>query len=402
MLASVKPMDDRCFPNPYPPLDGPYYSLPSSLSTLFSKSIKDQLVYLSSPSSYSALLGVSTSSILPQDDGTVYTGSAGLALLHLKLGNLTEADNLLEQSLSTVSSSRVTFLCGSPGPLAIQCVLHQKLGQSPNLSPILAMVGEVCDLPSSLPDELLYGRAGYLYTLLYLRAELGEATVPSMLIRKVVEAIIKSGQAMARSTKSRSPLMYAWHDKVYVGAAHGLSGILTMLLQAKDSLTPAEMKEQVRPAVDYLVNMQMEGGNFPSSKGNEKDRLIHWCHGAPGVTLCLLLAHQVWGCETDKYLDSARRAGEVVWARGLLKKGSGLCHGVAGNGYTFLHLYQVTGQEVWLYRAAMFGQWATELVRRDQVTPDRPLSLFEGIAGAVYFLHDLKDPGKAKFPCLMI
>ena len=230
--------------------------------------MKDQLVYLSSPSSYSALLGVSTSSILPQDDGTVYTGTAGHALLHLKLGNLTEADNLLKQSLTTVSSSRITFLCGSPGPLAIQCVLHHKLGQTPNLSPILAMVGEVCDLPSSLPDELLYGRAGYLYTLLYLRAELGEATVPSMLIRKVVEAIIKSGQAMARSTKSRSPLMYAWHDKVYVGAAHGLAGILTMLLQAKDSLTPAELKEQVRPAVDYLVNMQMEGGNFPSSKGN--------------------------------------------------------------------------------------------------------------------------------------
>jgi len=364
--------------------------------------MKDQLVYLSSPSSYSALLGVSTSSILPPDDGTVYTGSAGIALLHLKLGNLTEADNLIQQSLATVSSSRVTFLCGSPGPLAIQCVLHHKLGQSPNLSPILAMVGEVCDLPSSLPDELLYGRAGYLYTLLYLRRELGEATVPSMVIRKVVEAIIKSGQAMSRSTKSRSPLMFAWHDKVYVGAAHGLAGILTMLLQAKDSLTPAELKEQVRPAVDYLVNMQMEGGNFPSSKGNEKDRLIHWCHGAPGVTLCLLLAHQVWGCETDKYLDSARRAGEVVWARGLLKKGSGLCHGVAGNGYTFLHLYQVTGQEVWLYRAAMFGQWITELVRRDQITPDRPLSLFEGIAGAVHYLHDLQDPGVARFPCLMI
>lgn len=164
-------MDDRSFPNPYAPFDGPYYSIPPSLSTLLSTSTKDQLVYLSSPSSYSALLGVSTTSIQPQDDGTVYTGSAGLALLHLKLGHLTEADNLLKQSLSTVSNSRVTFLCGSPGPLAIQCLLHHKLGQSPNLSPILAMAGEVCDLPSSLPDELLYGRAGYLYTLQYLRRE---------------------------------------------------------------------------------------------------------------------------------------------------------------------------------------------------------------------------------------
>ena len=260
-------MDERCFSNPYAPLDGPYYTIPSSLSNILATSIKDQIVYLSSPSSYSALLGVFTSSIQPQDDRTVYTGSAGLALLHLKLGHLTEADSLLKQSLSTVSNSRVTFLCGSPGPQAIQCVLHHKLGQSPNLSPILALAPEVCDLPSNLPDELLYGRAGYLYTLLYLRRELGEASVPSMVIRKVVEAIIRSGQAMARSSKSRSPLMYAWHDKVYIGAAHGLAGVLTMLLQARHCLTPAELKEQVKPSVEYLVNMQMDGGNFPSSKG---------------------------------------------------------------------------------------------------------------------------------------
>ena len=45
-----------------------------------------------------------------------------------------------------------------------------------------------------------------------------------------------------------------------------------------------------------------------------KDRFVHWCYGAPGATLCIMLAHQVWGCETEKYLGTARRAGEVVWS----------------------------------------------------------------------------------------
>ena len=64
---------------------------------------------------------------------------------------------------------------------------------------------------------------------------------------------------------------------------------------------------------------------------------------------------------------------------------------------------QVSGEEAWLHRAAMFGQWLTELVRQDQAIPDRPLSLGEGLAGAVHFLHDLtQDPKNAKFPCLMI
>ena len=84
-----------------------------------------------------------------------------------------------------------------------------------------------------------------------------------------MEAILKSGQVMSKTTKSRSPLMYAWHDKVYIGAAHGLAGILSLLLQARECLTPAELKELVKPSVDYLLNLQMESGNFPSSKGNK-------------------------------------------------------------------------------------------------------------------------------------
>ena len=63
----------------------------------------------------------------------------------------------------------------------------------------------------------------------------------------------------------------------------------------------------------------------------------------------------------------------------------------------------MTSEDTWLYRAAMYGEWLTELNRPDQNIPDRPLSLFEGIAGAVHFLHDLTlDPKTAKFPCLII
>ena len=35
---------------------------------------------------------------------------------------------------------------------------------------------------------------------------------------------------------------------------------------------------------------------------------------------------------------SWQEAGELVWKYGLLKKGPGICHGIAGNGYTFLSL----------------------------------------------------------------
>jgi len=52
-----------------------------------------------------------------------------------------------------------------------------------------------------------------------------------------------------------------------------------------------------------------------------------------------------------RYLDAAVTCGEVVWERGLLHKGYGLCHGVAGNAYTFLQLFQLTGKQEHLNRA---------------------------------------------------
>ena len=52
-----------------------------------------------------------------------------------------------------------------------------------------------------------------------------------------------------------------------------------------------------------------------------------------------------------KYLRAARDFADVVWDRGLLRKGYGLCHGVAGNGYALLAMYQATGEHIYLWKA---------------------------------------------------
>ena len=52
-----------------------------------------------------------------------------------------------------------------------------------------------------------------------------------------------------------------------------------------------------------------------------------------------------------KYLNACRKLAETVWNKGLLKKGPGICHGVAGSGYVFLLMYRLTGEENYLYRA---------------------------------------------------
>lgn len=66
-----------------------------------------------------------------------------------------------------------------------------------------------------------------------------------------------------------------------------------------------------------------------------------------------LFSCKVFGKE--KYLDAALKCGEVVWSHGLLKKGYGICHGVAGNAYTFLCLFKQTGDQKYLHRAIKVG-----------------------------------------------
>ncbi|KAK3715497.1 hypothetical protein QZH41_002231 [Actinostola sp. cb2023] len=53
----------------------------------------------------------------------------------------------------------------------------------------------------------------------------------------------------------------------------------------------------------------------------------------------------------DKYLTAALKCGEVIWRRGLLRKGYGICHGVAGNAYGLLSLYKSTNSPKYLHRS---------------------------------------------------
>ena len=101
-------------------------------------------------------------------------------------------------------------------------------------------------------------------------------------------------------------------------------------------------------SLEYLLRLQLPSGNFPSSaKKLQNDIRVQWCHGAPGAIPCLSVAYQIWG--NRGLIDRAHKAAESVWKYGLLKRGRvGLCHGVAGNGYSFLTLYRLTGDEGYL------------------------------------------------------
>lgn len=88
-----------------------------------------------------------------------------------------------------------------------------------------AMSADMC-------HEVLYGQAGCLYTLLYVNKHVPGASLHTHhLVQQLVESLLEVGHKQAQEEASSCPLSFIWHGKHYLGAAHGLAGILTVLLQ---------------------------------------------------------------------------------------------------------------------------------------------------------------------------
>ncbi|KAJ4977244.1 hypothetical protein NE237_002350 [Protea cynaroides] len=335
-------------------------------------------------------------------DFSLYTGALGTAFLLFKSFQVTKNRNDLKLCSDIVkacdSASRgsgaVTVICGRAGVCALGAVAAKQAGDEQLRNYYITQFKEI-KLPKDVPDELLYGRVGFLWACAFLNKHIGEGTIPPNYTGVVVNEIIKNGRKVF--DKGGSPLMYEWDGQKFWGAAHGLAGIMHVLMHMQ--LQPDEVVD-VKGTLHYMVKNRYPSGNYPSSEDSESDGLVHWCHGAPGVTLTLAKAAEVFGGEA--FLRAAADGGEVVWNRGLLKR-VGICHGVSGNAYTFLSLYRLTGNVEFLYRAKAFACFlldrADKLILEGQMHGgDHPYSLFEGIGGMAYLFLDMIEPSKARFP----
>ncbi|XP_030636368.1 glutathione S-transferase LANCL1 [Chanos chanos] len=404
--------DQRALKNPYRDYDG----MPASVQDIFDSQGRLTEGFASRINGkVRELLSAMENGLRNADprDCTGYTGWAGIALLYLHLHTvygdaayLQRAMDYISRSLRCLTQRSVTFLCGDAGPLAVAAVVYHRLQRSQEteecLARLLQLHQAVVKGKGNLPDELLYGRVGFLYSLIFINQEFHQEKVPMQYIQQICDAVLASGQSYSQKRRSQeqTPLLYEWYQEEYVGAAHGLAGIYYYLMQPGFVAGQDRVSSLVKPSVDFVCRLKFPSGNFPPCVGDDRDLLVHWCHGSPGVIYMLLQAYKVFGVK--QYLDDALQCGEVIWQRGLLKKGYGLCHGAAGNAYGFLALYRLTQDPKHLYRACMFADWCMNYGKHGCRTPDTPFSLFEGMAGTIYFLADLLQPMRAKFPAFEV
>lgn len=85
-------------------------------------------------------------------------------------------------------NNRVSFLNGSPGVLAIAAVFCYKEGNLAGVQKYLEKLSiytRACLSDAQAPDELLYGRAGYLYALLFVNTHIPEEYIGASVLKMV-------------------------------------------------------------------------------------------------------------------------------------------------------------------------------------------------------------------------
>ena len=188
------------------------------------------------------------------------------------------------------------------------------------------------------------------------------------------------------------------------------AGILTILLSCE-----AEELENHLPLIAETITglcqiCIAQHGHLPSSipprSSSRSTHLVQICHGTPGLLVLLATArrnHRIktsfWQPEWDQAIQLGA---EKAWQEGLLTKGGSLCHGLAGNAWSLLMLHNCfesdsddkEGDQIgdyFLSRALSLLLLARESPPYSTAlnipssynfrTPDRPYSLYEGLAG---------------------
>ena len=88
------------------------------------------------------------------------------------------------------------------------------------------------------------------------------------------------------------------------------------------------------------MNLAIEKeGYLPKAKDSD-DFSVQWCNGSPGAIPLFLAALDLFPMYRLELIKVAEVCGEVTWEKGMVLKGTGLCHGIAGNAIMLHSLYR--------------------------------------------------------------
>ena len=371
-------------------------------------------------------------------DGDVYGGTSGIGWFLAHLSAATRDDDVaataragLRQGLARVGEATADgFYTGRAGIALAAVTAGRALGDA-------EIVSEGADLALAARDarreaavaevDVIAGAAGTILALLQLGRALEDSAFRA--------AAVSVGEALL-SRANRDADGWSWpaaaaSEPFLCGLGHGASGIALALLELEAASGDARFGEGARGALLYERTwFSREHGNWPDLRELDQARieagaapayLVYWCHGAAGIGLVRLRAH-----ERGAGASATAEAGaaiDVATATMLRLVGAGrdpvpvdvtLCHGAGAVAELHVCAAETTGDREHLatarrlYRWALWGKDASEPGRLPRELPcgvpggSETPGLMLGLAGIGALLLRLHDPAAIPSPLLPV
>ena len=285
----------------------------------------------------------------------------------------------LMQGVELPQPADASLLEGESGILVVLSLCSRNTSSSAD--ELLALVRANRDNPA---DELMWGAPGTMLAAKALHDETGEG--------RWADAWCESAAALLRRRDADG----LWTQRLHGGAGrglgpiHGATGNVRVLLDGGALLAPDDREGLAGDTRALLARAAVvEDGlaSWPDAAGEPLEAAdgqirLQWDVGAPGIV-----------ASAFDYLDEELllAGAELTWQAGAhgAGKGSGLCHGTAGNGYALLKAFARTRDERWLERARRFAVHALAQARRAREERGRGrYSLWTGDPGVALLAAD--------------
>ena len=347
----------------------------------------------------------------PMDDsalrGSFYLGSGGVLWaidwLDRQLGNIDELQvlPLIEDELKHLQKG-LRFLPHQDGasylfgPLPLMMLKYQL---EPSIALSEEIFAEVSKNSTQPVRELMWGSAGSMLGTLFMHKWSEDS--------KWVELFQHQAGRLIDAMELDPDVGYLWNSELYgrkskyLGPVHGFTGNLIPLIKGNEHLAKETYKEICQRSINICLQTAIENEHFvnwPATVVAEQrsSGIVQHCHGAAGMVTVLSELPEV----SEKFQSTLEKASELVWHLGALKKGSNLCHGTGGNGFSFLKMYQRTGDEKWLQRARAFAMTGIDQTRSSTALYHQGrYTLWTGDIGFAIFLYNCIN-ATADFPTI--
>jgi lantibiotic modifying enzyme len=221
--------------------------------------------------------------------------------------------------------------------------------------------------------DIISGRAGSIYGLLWLSSKVGESRFCEEAFRlawELAESAERSGEACGSCVSwSAEPRTTAGN---LTGFSHGVSGAACALLEVAAVTGQTKLTNIAEQAFSYerglfdagvrnWPDLRTRPGAIPGSAG-PRSFAVAWCHGAAGIALARLRAYELTRSPVLKQEAEVALETTSVHTEAALRAGAGsysLCHGLAGNAEILEQGYRILGSSGAKWRdLAMEVAWA--------------------------------------------